>query len=76
MEGGKAVLGIGVGEGQGDLGKQESFQDLHCRGKEGDRAVRRTEVRWFPGFEDGDDMGAFPDGGEVSITNREVKKVG
>ena len=42
--------------------------------QERDRAIRNTKVRGLIGFKDREDKGMFPDSGEVSMVEGEVKK--
>jgi hypothetical protein len=56
--------------------KKKAFKNFDYRGKEGDGAVRGTEVKGFSWLRDGDDVGRFPNHREVSIIDREVIEFG
>lgn len=76
MEGFEAVLGGVGGEGGFEGWEQEPLKDFDCRAKEGDWAVGGGKGRGFARFEEGDDGGFFPNGGDVGVGNGEVEKGG
>ena len=69
----EAVLGFREGELVGDLGKEESLEDLNCGTKEGDGTVGVGQVSGFIGLGDGDDVGMLPYGGYGSSIEGVVK---
>ena len=71
---GVAVLGGGLGKGGDKVGKNKTLEDFRGRAKKGDGAIGSREVGGFSGFGDGDNCGAFPDRGEFSVRDREVKQ--
>ena len=59
----ETMLGLREGEVVGELGKEESLEDLNCGTKEGDGTVGGGQVAGLIGFGDGDDVGVLPYGG-------------
>jgi hypothetical protein len=50
--------------------QKKALKDFHYRGKKGDGSIGGTKVKRLAGLGDRDDVGGFPDGGEVSRINR------
>ena len=76
VEGFEAMLG-GVGGERGLEGREKkSLEDLDCRAEEGDWAVGRGEVRGFARFEERDNGGEFPNGGDVGMGDGKVEEGG
>ena len=68
----EAMLGWREREGV-EFGEKEALEDLGCRTKDRDWAVAGALVG---GFEEGDDGGGLPDGGDVCSIVRLVEEGG
>ena len=59
-----------------EFGEKEALEDLGCGTKDRDWAVAGALVAGFGGFEDWDDGGCFPNGGDVCSIVRLVEEGG
>jgi predicted Rdx family selenoprotein len=59
-----------------DKREKKALKNLNCWRKKRDGTVRGAKMGGFARFWDRDNMGGFPDSGDVSVRDREVKKLG
>ena len=70
----ETMLGRVSGKGFVEVGEEEALKHFGAWAEKRDRAVGVALVRGFPRFEEGDDGGGFPNGGEVGFLEGEVEE--
>jgi hypothetical protein len=72
----EAMLGGRAGKGSREIRKKETLKDLDRRRKKRDGTIGGAKGGGLVRFEDGDDVGTFPNYGEVSVRDRVVIEMG